>query len=180
MKKHNKTPLATAMGSLMISGFAVQANADVNPFSVTELANGYTLAAGHQYSNELTAKEGSCGSNADKKTQGAAPKTGSSVKKAEGACGEGKCGGMMNNGKMKPGMENVCGAMMKNKEGSCGMNGSAKPGDAKKSTDMSCGAMMKNKDASAGKSGEMSCGAMMKNKDGSCGSAVKNDTAAGK
>lgn len=38
----------------------------------------------------------------------------------EGKCGEGSCGGMMQDGKMKKGMEGSCGDIMKGKEGSCG------------------------------------------------------------
>jgi uncharacterized low-complexity protein len=42
------------------------------------------------------------------------------MKAAEAKCGEGKCAGMMEDGKMKKGMEGACGEMMKGKEGACG------------------------------------------------------------
>ncbi|MCK4493863.1 MAG: hypothetical protein KAU26_07385, partial [Methylococcales bacterium] len=42
-------------------------------------------------------------------------------------CGEGKCGDMMKDGKMKKGQEAACGEMMKGKEGACGMNKKAEP-----------------------------------------------------
>ena len=77
-------------------------------------------------------KEGSCGEgkcggamqSAPKTVEGAcagnkpAPKA--AGKATEGKCGEGMCGAMMEGGKMKKGMENMCGAMMKGKEGACG------------------------------------------------------------
>jgi uncharacterized low-complexity protein len=61
----------------------------------------------------MKGKEGSCG---DMVKPAAAP----AAKSAEGKCGESKCGAMMENGKMKKGMEASCGAMMKGKEGACG------------------------------------------------------------
>ncbi|WP_347987991.1 hypothetical protein [Methylomonas sp. AM2-LC] len=150
MKKFNKTPLVSAMGTMVISGFAANVTADSNPFSMTELSNGYMQVAADT-ANKVN--EGGCGANG--KTAA------NTVKKAEGACGEGKCGGMMNNGKMKAGMESTCGAMMKGKEGSCGAMDANKAADNKKST-------------------EMSCGAMMKGHEGSCGAAVDAKKAAGK
>jgi uncharacterized low-complexity protein len=63
---------------------------------------------------------------------------------------------MMSNGKMKPGMENTCGAMMKNKEGACGMG--------------MMGGM--NHGATDTKSTEHVCGAMMKGQEGSCGAGM--------
>jgi len=152
MKKFNKTPLVTAMGTMVISGFAANANAESNPFSMTELSNGYMQVAADT-GNKVN--EGGCGAN------GKAAAGTSTVKKAEGSCGEGKCGAMMNNGKMKAGMESSCGAMMKGKEGSCG-------------------AMDANKGAANKKSTEMSCGAMMKGHEGSCGGAVDANKPAGK
>jgi uncharacterized low-complexity protein len=185
MKKFNKTPLTLAMGTAVISGFAVNAHAESNPFAMTELSNGYMVAeASNKGSN------GACGGNvadangnkitADKKA--GKPDTGAKTKKAEGSCGEGMCGGMMQGGKMKKGMESQCGAMMKGHEGSCGMMGGMggmNHGDQgkAKSADGSCGAMMKD---DAPKSSEGSCGGMMKGGEGSCGSHVDTDKAAGK
>jgi uncharacterized low-complexity protein len=120
MKSMNKSPLAAAMGAALLSTFAAtNVNADVNPFGMTELNSGYMQVA------EATA-EMACGA-----AMGGMAKP----KAAEGACAghakpattapatkatEGSCGDMMKDGKMKPGMEKACGAMMKGKEGACG------------------------------------------------------------
>ncbi len=46
MKKFNKTPLAAAMGAAFISTFAATAaNAEANPFGMTELSTGYMQVA---------------------------------------------------------------------------------------------------------------------------------------
>lgn len=167
MKKIIKTPLAHAMGAMIISGFA--ANADANPFALTELPSGYMQVA-VDLNNKVN--ESACGSNTGAK----AP----TAKKTEGSCGEGMCGAMMSGGKMKKGMESSCGAMMKNQDGACGMNMDKKPDHASKNAnspktaESSCGAMM------GGKGGESSCGAMMKGNEGSCGSKVDANKATGK
>jgi len=142
MKKLNKTSLATAVGTAVVSTFAVSAvNAESNPFTMNELSDGYMQVAESDQS-------------------GYTVKPFSQKAKKEAACGEGKCGAMMDGDKMKKGMENSCGAMMKGKEGSCGEMGKGNMkgmGDMKmKEGEMSCGAMMEKM-----KSGEMSCGAMM-------------------
>lgn len=124
MKKINKTPLAAAMGAAFLSTFAATAvNAEANPFGMTELSAGYMQVAAADKAAEMScgasmggmekpkAAEGACAGN--KKSDAAKPA-------AEGKCGESKCGAMMQDGKMKPGMEAACGAMMKGKEGSCG------------------------------------------------------------
>ncbi|MDF1583234.1 MAG: hypothetical protein RQ733_11925 [Methyloprofundus sp.] len=102
MKKTTKT--LTTLGTALASSFAASAvNAESNPFAMTELSSGYM-----QLAQADKAEEMQCGSKMkmDKKT--------------EAACGEGKCGSMMANGKMKKGLEQSCGAMMKGKEGACG------------------------------------------------------------
>jgi uncharacterized low-complexity protein len=121
MKKMNKSPLAAAMGAAFISTItATAANAEANPFGMTELTNGYMQVAEAGKSGEMA-----CGANMGGMTK---PKT------PEGACAgqkttpaptttkstEGKCGQSMEGDKMKKGMENVCGANMKGKEGACG------------------------------------------------------------
>jgi len=184
MKKFNKTPLTLAMGTTaVISGFA--ANAESNPFAMSELSSGYMVA---EASNKTS--HGACGGNVadangkritegSKESKKSAPKT----KKAEGSCGEGMCGGMMEGGKMKKGMEAMCGEMMKGKEGMCGMMGGMGNmegmGDMKgmdhgdksgKTEEGSCGSMMKGGD---NKGEEGSCGAMMKSGEGSCGGMMK-------
>ena len=180
MKKVNKTPLTLAMGTAVISGFAMNAQAESNPFAMTELSNGYMVAAASNKTNH-----GACGGNvadengnkitADKKAGKA--ESGAKTKKAEGSCGEGMCGGMMQGGKMKKGMEGMCGDMMKGHEGSCGMMGGMNHGDQgkAKTEEGSCGSMMHGGD----KGGEGSCGGMMKGGEGSCGSKVDADKASG-
>lgn len=174
MKKLNKTPLATAVGTLLISGFSINASAEASPFAMTELSSGYMQVA-ENLNNKVT--EGGCGSNTGGAGANAKKSDGASAKKADGSCGEGKCGAMMNGGKMKQGMESVCGAMMKNKEGSCGMNGNNPAPASKngKAAEASCGAMM-----GGNKAGEASCGSMMKGAEGSCGSKVEAGKASGK
>lgn len=171
MKKLNKTPLAMAMGSAVIAGFAANVQADSNPFAMTELSDGYM-----QVATSYNAKQnhGACGSNATDANGNVIGKE----KKTEGSCGEGMCGAMMNGGKMKKGMESSCGAMMKGHEGACGMMGGMNHGDddkadKAKSGEGSCGGMMKGGEG-------MMCGAMMKGGEGSCGSKVDADKAAGK
>jgi uncharacterized low-complexity protein len=126
MKKINKTPLAVAMGAAFISTFA--ANAEANPFGMTELSTGYMQVAEADVSKKTA--EMACGASmggmAKPKTpEGAcagSAKPSTKVVPAEGAAKttEGSCGDMMKDGKMKPGMEASCGGMMKGKEGACG------------------------------------------------------------
>jgi uncharacterized low-complexity protein len=174
MKKMNKTPLAAAMGAALISSFAAMpANAETNPFGMTELSSGYMQLAEMKCGASMgmaepkKAAEGVC----------AGSKAAPAAKKADGSCGEGKCGTMMKDGKMKEGMEKSCGAMMKGKEGACGDKKSAKEGscgaacaegmkncEAAKKMEGACGAKMKG--CGEGMTG---CTEMMKSKDGSCG-----------
>jgi len=132
MKKTNKTPLAVAMGAAFISTFAATAvNAEVNPFGMTELSTGYMQVAAAEKAAEMSCGAAMGGMTKPKTAEGACAGTvkpkvvehakgAESAKGAEGKCGDGKCGAMMHDGKMKQGMEASCGAMMKGKEGSCG------------------------------------------------------------
>jgi uncharacterized low-complexity protein len=70
MKKFHKTPLAIAMGASLLPLVANIAQADSNPFALTELSSTYMQTA-------------------DAKTDADA------AKMKEGACGEGKCGAAM-------------------------------------------------------------------------------------
>ncbi|MGR8979182.1 MAG: hypothetical protein ACU84H_03700 [Gammaproteobacteria bacterium] len=119
MRKNKKSPLAASMGAAFISTLAAtSANAELNPFGMTELNSGYMQVAEAEKAGEMK-----CGANMGGMVK---PKT------PEGACAgnkpaapapksnEGKCGSMMEGDKMKKGMENVCGANMKGKEGACG------------------------------------------------------------
>ena len=166
MKKMHKTPLAAAMSTAVVSVFtATVANAEVNPFAMTELSDGYMQVAESDTTPGYTVK----------------PWGGKKAK--ESSCGEGRCGAMMDGDKMKKGMENSCGAMMKGNEGSCGsMNKDAEKPAKDKSGEMSGGMDMKGGEMSCGammekmKSGEMSCGGMMeKMKSGemSCGAMME-------
>lgn len=146
MKKINKTPLAAAMGSAVLSTLAMTAaHAEVNPFGMTELSSGYMQLAETHDAGAAKPKEGACGEGKcggmmkgkslnNKMDEGtcasAKPKAGdknAEAKCGEGKCGEGKCGGMMENGKMKKGMEGACGEMMKGKEGACGQMNKEEP-----------------------------------------------------
>ena len=75
------------------------------------------------------APEGSCAGN--KKP---AATDGTSTKAPEGSCGD-----MMKDGKMKPGLEHSCGAMMKGKEGACG---EMQKGESMKGKEGACGEKM--------------------------------------
>jgi uncharacterized low-complexity protein len=124
MKKINKTPLAAAMGAAFLSTVAATAvNADANPFGMTEMSSGYMQVAEADKAAEMACGAAMGGMQKPKAAEGACAgnkKTDTAKKAVEGKCGEGMCGGMMQDGKMKPGMEGSCGAMMKGKEGSCG------------------------------------------------------------
>jgi uncharacterized low-complexity protein len=178
MKKFNRTPLATAMGTLVLSGFAASASADANPFALSEMNSPYMqTAAADNLNNKVS--ESSCGSNTGTPANPAASHDKAASghgKTAEASCGEGKCGGMMKNGKMSKGMESSCGAMMKGKEGACGMMGMNMNHDGAAKTDDHDHA----KTEAAPKTAEHSCGAMMKSGEGSCGAKVDPDKAAGK
>jgi len=167
MNKMNKSPLAAAMGIAIISSFSAagMANADVNPFGMTELSSGYMQVA-----------EMACGANM--------PGMDKPAKTAEGACAgnassssankatEGKCGDMMDGDKMKKGMEASCGGMMKGKEGACG---EMMKGESMKGKEGSCGAAMKMPEGQCASQ----CGDHMKAcpdakaKEGACGAAMK-------
>ena len=148
--KNQKKPLVAAVSTIFATGMlgATAANAEQNPFEMTELSSGYMVAG----------KEGSCGEG----------------KCGEGKCGEGKCGSkkavkMMdkngdgniswmewdrafatmdknNDGKLTHSeMEGKCG------EGNCGEGkcGEGKCGESKGKAEGSCG---------EGKCGEGKCG----------------------
>lgn len=134
MRNMKKTPLATAMGAAFLSTMSASAvQAESNVFGMNELSNGYMQVAESGKSGEMACGANMGGMTKPKTPEGAcagqkpaaAPAT--NGKSAEGKCGEGKCGAMMDGDKMKKGMENVCGAMMKGKEGSCGSKKSDKP-----------------------------------------------------
>lgn len=154
MKKYNKTQIATAVGSAVLTGLAANVNAETNPFAMTEMSSGYMQVAVDTHNK---VNEAGCGAAAKADSKAHEKHAGGQVKKAEGSCGAGQCGAMMSGGKMKPGMESSCGAMMKGKEGACGMMGDMKHGDEGKADH---------------KAGQMACGAMMKDSETACGAKM--------
>ena len=130
MKKINKTPLAAAMGVAVISTFSINvANAEVSPFGMTELSQGYMQVAEADKTAEMA-----CGEHMSM------PQDTSTAKPADAKAAEMKCGGMMDGDKMKKGMEGACGEMMKGKEAVCGMMAA---GESMKGKESACGAGMK-------------------------------------
>ena len=177
MKKITKTPLAAAMGVAFISTFsATAANAEANPFGMTELSKGYM---------QLAEAEMKCGADMkmDDKAKPKLPEAACAGAKhidgvkhdapaADTKAPEAKCGNMMDGDKMKKGMEAACGAMMKGKEGACG---EMMKGETMKGNEGAFGAGMKMPE---GKCGDQ-CGEGMKAcpdlkaKEGACGASMK-------
>ena len=83
MNKSPKSPVALALGLTLASSALVvsTANAEANPFGMTELSSGYQVAM-----------EGKCGGNKSMEGKCGGDKAGAGKMK-EGKCGEGKCGG---------------------------------------------------------------------------------------
>lgn len=161
MKKLNKTPLAAAMGAALVASFtATTANAEANPFAMTELSSGYMQLAEMKCGTSMNmgdpkkTAEGAC---AGSKTDAA-----DSAKKVEGKCGEGKCSASM--------MKAKDAETGKAKEGSCGTQcaDGMKNCAAAKTKEGACGKEMKG----CGE-GMQGCSEMMKSKDGSCGAGMK-------
>ncbi|HIG91216.1 MAG: hypothetical protein ABGX28_04200 [Methylococcales bacterium] len=105
MKKLNKTPLAAALGTALVSSLgAATVSAEVNPFGISELSGGYMqLAEAKTGKGEMKCganmaamkkDEMKCGANmaAMKKDE---MKCGAKMGMKEGTCGEGQCGAMM-------------------------------------------------------------------------------------
>lgn len=115
MKKIHKTPFAIAMGASLLPLAANVAQAETNPFALSDLGSGYM------------------------QTAEAKPEAAGSSKMKDGACGEGKCGAAM----MKQG--SGAASDKKAMEGKCAGNKPAPAGDAKKTegSEMKCGANMK-------------------------------------
>ncbi len=102
--KSELKPLVVAVSAALATGtFAISAaNADENPFQMTELSSGYMVADAHgtaqeEATEEEKAKEGKCGEGkcgegkcGGEKSDADTPEEG---KTGEGKCGEGKCGG---------------------------------------------------------------------------------------
>jgi uncharacterized low-complexity protein len=110
MKKFHKTPFAIAMGASLLPLAANVAQAETNPFAMSELGSGYM------------------------QTAEAKPEAGADKMK-DGACGEGKCGATMKKDAAassdKKAMEGKCAGNKpspapagdaKKMEGNCGAN----------------------------------------------------------
>lgn len=105
MKKINKTPLATAMGVAVISTLsATAANAEANPFGMTELSQGYMQLAEADKAGEMK-----CGAGMNM-AKPKAPEAACAGKKTETKPADPKA------------TEAACGAGMKDKGGACGAN----------------------------------------------------------
>ena len=81
-------PIAVALGTTFAVSLALSpiANAEQNPFSLTELSGGYMVADSHEGEGKKEA-EGKCGEGKDTSAEG---KCGEGKKEAEGSCGEKK------------------------------------------------------------------------------------------
>ncbi len=102
-KKFSKKPLVAAIGTAAVTtlSFAPTANAEQNPFGMSDLSNGYLELAEADKKAEGSCGEGKCGDKMKKKAEASCGegKCGEGKcagkkpeKKAEGKCGEGKCG----------------------------------------------------------------------------------------
>ena len=80
----------TAMGMALTAGAV---NAEVNPFEMTKLNSGYSVAMSDS-PDEGKCGEGKCGGDkAKKEAKCGEGKCGGDKAKKEAKCGEGKCGG---------------------------------------------------------------------------------------
>ena len=112
-EKITKKPLAIALGAAFVTSLTATpvVNAAENPFAMSELSSGYTIADSHM---EGKCGEGKCGGDkaaaeGDKAAaEGDKAAAEGDKATAEGKCGEGKCGGD------KTKVEGKCG------EGKCG------------------------------------------------------------
>ncbi len=110
MSNKSLKPIAVAVGAALATsiGMANIANADANPFAMSELSQGY-MAADLKATGEGKCGEGKCGGDKGEEGKCGEGKCGGD-KGEEGKCGEGKCGG----DKGDKGEEGKCG------EGKCG------------------------------------------------------------
>jgi len=110
---NSRKALLATLGTVMVSGAMVSTNAqaEANPFGMTELSSGYMQVAegscgeGKCGNMKKAKEEGSCGEGMkgkDKKKAKGEGSCGEGMKgkdkkkaKGEGSCGEGKCGGGM-------------------------------------------------------------------------------------
>ena len=95
LKKRTLKPVAAALGTTFAVALAASpiTNAANNPFSLTEISNGYIVAdqaegkCGGGKATDKKEAEGKCGGEKSHKAKDGDKKS------SEGKCGEGKCGG---------------------------------------------------------------------------------------
>ena len=185
MKKIKKTPVALAVGAAVASTFtATAANAEANPFGMSELSSGYMQMAESDKAGEMNCgasmgkKEGTCGEGK------CGDKMMGETKVKEGKCAgnktvpkakEGECGAMMDGDQMKKGTEGQCGEMMKGMKGMEGAGSMSKDTSAEGMCgEGKCGGMMDGGMMKKGMEGQ--CGEMMKGKEGACGDNKAGET----
>jgi uncharacterized low-complexity protein len=134
MNKNYKTPFAIAFSAGLMPWSANVAQAELNPFALTELNAGYmqtALAAPAEAALPSKMPEGACGEG----KCGTSMKS-TSLKMPEGACGEGKCGSAMKSVNLNTATkmpEGACG------EGKCGASmKKSNPGTDKKLFEAKC------------------------------------------
>jgi len=93
-KKYELKPIAAAVGAALTASVIAMpiANADANPFDMTELSSGYMVAESEEGKcGEGKCGEGKCGEGKAEEGKCGEGKCGEG-KAEEGKCGEGKCG----------------------------------------------------------------------------------------
>lgn len=113
MKKLNKTPFAIAIGATLLPMTANIAQADNNPFALSELSAGYMQTAEASQDAGSKMKDGTCGEG---KCGGAMLQKSTDKKATEGKCAGNKpTAAPATNDKAADGkkMEGNCGANMK-------------------------------------------------------------------
>jgi uncharacterized low-complexity protein len=90
--KSKLNPIASALGITLAATIAASpiAQAEQNPFGVSEMSSGYMLAVEEGKCAEGKCGEGKCGEGMGKDKDKEA--TAGDAKDKEGKCGEGKCG----------------------------------------------------------------------------------------
>ena len=104
-RNNNLKRLSMITGAALAMSVSAAASAssaaEVNPFGMTELSQGFQLAGnegkcgGSKSKSEAKCGEGKCGDGKSKSSEGKCGegKCGGSKSKSEAKCGEGKCGG---------------------------------------------------------------------------------------
>ena len=112
MKKTQKTPFAIAIGASLLPFAANMAQADSNPFALSELNSGYMQTAEAQQDGSSKMKDGACGEG---KCGGAMMQKSTDKKAVEGKCAGNKPAAPAGGDQAKEGkkMEGNCGANMK-------------------------------------------------------------------